>query len=185
MHWALEPGLKDNNPAMKNLHLKDLLLEIPTQVSNPTGSLTDIKGLLVQVRTLRLTSYIFRSCRGTEYSGEEKGFFILSFCLLLPLNVSVTASSLAIAFPAILPSHSFPSFAFLNPSHLAHSFLLYGSRSILGSYLHLLHIILFISFHGLACFFISPTFLVMSSFRLHNSASHFTFLKSPPEGLTA
>lgn len=101
MHWALEPGLKDNNPAMKILHLKDLLLEIPTQVSNSAGSLTDIKGLLIQVRTLRLTSCIFRSCRGTAYTGEEEVFF-LSFCLLLPLNLSVTASCLLIAFPALL-----------------------------------------------------------------------------------
>lgn len=75
MHWALEPGLKDNNPAMKNLRLKDLLLKIPIQVSNPTGILTDIKGLLIQGRILRFPSYIFRSCRGTAYSADKKGAF--------------------------------------------------------------------------------------------------------------
>lgn len=72
---------------MKNLYLKDLLLEIPTQVTNTTGSVTDINGLLIQVRTLRQTFYIFRSCWGTAQSGEEKVFYfgcVFPFCCLWP-----------------------------------------------------------------------------------------------------
>lgn len=60
---------------MKNLYLKDLLLEIPTQVTNTIGSLTAIKGLLIQVRTLRQTSYIFRSCWRTAWSGKVFFYF--------------------------------------------------------------------------------------------------------------
>lgn len=53
-------------------------------MSNPTGSLTSIKGLLIQESTLRLRSYIFRSCWRTACSGKEKVFFRPSFSLLLP-----------------------------------------------------------------------------------------------------
>lgn len=106
---------------MKNLYLKDLLLEIPTQVTNTTGSLTAIKGLLIQVRTLRQTSYIFRSCWRTAWSG--KVFFILA--------VFVLAAASGPAGHIIPPSQSFPRFLRLNPSCPAHLFLLQGSYNFL------------------------------------------------------
>lgn len=63
MHWALEPGLKDNNPAREKF-TPYRLLETSTPVGNLAESLADIKGLRTQVRTLGLSSYIFRNCGG-------------------------------------------------------------------------------------------------------------------------
>lgn len=124
---------------MKNLYLKDLLFEIPTQVTNTTGSLTDIKGLLIQVRTLRQTSYIFRRCWRTAWSG--KGFSILAVFFL--------AAAFGHAEHMILLPHSFPRFLLLNPSCSAHSFLLQGSY-------HFLNILLwFILFLYISYIFIS------------------------------
>lgn len=72
---------------------------MPTQVTNTTGSLTAIKGLLIQVRTLRQPSYIFRSCWRTAWSGKFFFLFWLCLSLLLPLGLQVTWSRLPKAFP--------------------------------------------------------------------------------------
>lgn len=160
---------------MKYLYLKDLLLEIPTQVTNTTGSLTGIKGLLIQVRTLRQASYIFRSRWGTAQSGEEKVFY---FDCAFPCCCLWTCRSHDPAFPQLSQLSAlkpFSSSSLISPLWII----------LWRSYLYFLHLIFLIFFHGLVCFFVFPTSLFVSSIHLYNSASHFTFLKSLPEGLTA
>lgn len=96
---------------MKYLYLKDLLLEIPTQVTNTTGSLTGIKGLLIQVRTLSKHPTSSGVAEG-QHRVVRKRFFILAVLSLVAAFGPVGHT--------ILPSHSFPSFLLLNPSHPAH-----------------------------------------------------------------